>query len=291
MTASELTLHSALQLLNSPIKIPLLGFGVYDSHTEVCIASIQTALKSGYRHIDTAHPRRSYGNEEEVGRAILSSGVSRSELFITSKIRVPADGAQDHYSSILESIQKIDPGPEGYVDLFLIHSPKPPTNVRMRVWFALERLLAERRVKSIGVSNWDVSRIEEMKTWGKRDGAVWPPMVNQIELHPFCQQKEIVSYCHTHNIAIEAYCPIVRNQRANDPTLCSLAEKYRVSTPQILIRYCLQKNWVALVKSDTPKRIVENSDVYGFELTGEDMRLLDGLNEGAAGAIVWAVRK
>jgi diketogulonate reductase-like aldo/keto reductase len=138
------------------------------------------AYSHTYSHHSTPH--RSYENETEVGKAIASSGIPRSEIFITSKIRVPADGAQDHYSSILDSIERIDFDPEGYIDLFLIHSPKPPAEVRRRVWFALEKLLAEGRVKSIGVSNWDVSRIEEMKSWGERGGAVWPPMVNQIEV-------------------------------------------------------------------------------------------------------------
>jgi diketogulonate reductase-like aldo/keto reductase len=114
---------------------------------------------------------------------------------------------------------------------------------------------------------------------------------NSFQLHPFCQQKDTVSYCQANNIVIEAYCSIVRNQRASDPTLRALAEKYGVSPPQILIRYCLQKKWVALVKSDTPSRIVENSQVYGFELTEEDMRVLDGLDEGAEGAILWVVRR
>ncbi|TVY76034.1 putative oxidoreductase [Lachnellula suecica] len=310
----KLTLEPTLPLPNSTIQIPLLGFGVYNSHGEACIESIHTALKAGYRHIDTAQyeqrsfqthspfflavktysstAHRSYENETEVGAAITSSGIPRSELFITSKIRVPAaDGAQDHYSSVLESIQRIDPGPNGYVDLFLIHSPKPPADVRRDVWFALGKLLAEGKVRSIGVSNWDVSRIEEMKSWGERPGAVWPPMVNQIELHPFCQQKEIVSYCRLHDIVLEAYCPLVRNQRADDPILLALAKRHKKATTQILIRYCLQKGWVPLPRSSTASRIEQNRDVYCFELTEEDMAALDGLDEGSEGAIVWAVHE
>lgn len=143
----------------------------------------------------------------------------------------------------------------------------------------------EGKARSIGVSNFGVGHIEEMKQYAK----IWPPHVNQIELHPWCQQRTIVDYCQKHGIIVEAYCPLVRNQKASDPTLNKIAEKYQKTTAQILVRYCLQKNWVPLPKSDTPSRIVANADVYGFELEKSDMETLDGLDQGSRGAIVQAV--
>ncbi|KAK5012522.1 hypothetical protein LTR60_004336 [Cryomyces antarcticus] len=153
------------------------------------------------------------------------------------------------------------------------------------MWKALERAVDDGKVRAIGVSNYGKGHIEEMKEYAK----IWPPAVNQIELHPWCQQREAVSYCQSQGIVVEAYCPLVRNQKADDKTLNSLAKKYNKSTGQVLIRYCLQKDWVPLPKSDTPSRIEANADVYDFEIDTADMKTLDGLDQGAKGAIVQAV--
>ncbi|KAI4747942.1 aldo-keto reductase [Aureobasidium sp. EXF-8845] len=153
------------------------------------------------------------------------------------------------------------------------------------MWTALERLHKEGKAKAIGVSNFGKGQIEELKSFAK----VYPPHVNQIELHPWNQQRVAVEFCQANNIVVEAYCPLVRNQKADDPTLKSLSEKYKKSTGQVLIRYCLQKGWVPLPKSDTPSRIKENADIYDFEISKEDMSKLDDLDQGAEGAIVQAV--
>lgn len=161
-------------LPNSAVKIPRLGFGVYRSPSAQCVQSCLKALEVGYRHIDTA---QFYANEKEVGDAIRSSGLPRSEIFVTTKILSPAGSPEATYERLLASVEKIG-GPDGYVDLFLIHSSKSGSSGRKHLWQALERLLEEGKAKSIGVSNFGAKHIEEMKEYAK----VWPPHVNQIEV-------------------------------------------------------------------------------------------------------------
>ncbi|KAJ5785924.1 aldo-keto reductase [Penicillium pulvis] len=274
-------INDLLPLPNSTESIPCIGFGVYRSPAHQCVKSVQKALEVGYRHIDTA---QFYGNEAEVGEALRSSNLSREEVFVTSKILSPAGSPEATYEKLLESVEKIG-GPGGYVDLFLIHSSKSGSAGRKHLWQALEKLQAEGKAKSIGVSNFGVHHIEEMKSYAK----VWPPQVNQIELHPWCQQRTIDAYCKKNGIIVEAYSPIVRNYKANDPTLVEVAQKYNKSTQQVLIRYALQKQWVPLPKTDNPDRIAANADVFDFQLQAEDMEILDSLDQGDAGAIVEAV--
>ncbi|KAI7976429.1 hypothetical protein EIK77_000886 [Talaromyces pinophilus] len=256
-----LKITDTLPLPQSTVQIPRLGFGVYRSHGDDCVQGTLTALKTGYRHIDSA---QFYGNEKEVGEAFRQSGLKRDEVFITTKIMSPGGSPQATYEKIVESIDKISGGDkDGFVDLFLIHSAKSGTSGRKELWQALERVLEEGRTRSIGVSNFG--------------------------LHPWCQQRQTVRYCQQHGIVIEAYCPLVRGNKANDPTLVALAQKYGKTTAQVLVRYSLQKNWVPLPKSSNPERIAANADVFDFEISQEDMDVLNGLDQGAAGAIVEAV--
>ncbi|KAL9120343.1 MAG: hypothetical protein Q9187_003099 [Circinaria calcarea] len=278
----KLALTDLLPLPNSTVKIPRLGFGVYKSPPATCVASCLHALRHGYRHIDTA---QYYGNETEVGEAVRQSGLRREEVFLTTKILAAAGSVEKSYRKCVDSVEKIDPREGGYVDLFLIHSPNAGREKRKEMWGALERLLQEGKARSIGVSNYGVGHIEEMKGYA----SVWPPQVNQIELHPWCQQRTITAYCAQHKIVVEAYSPLVRTQKSHDPTLVTVGKKHGVTAAQVLIRYCLQKDWVPLPKSDTPSRIEENKNVYGFELDEGDMETLDGLDMGEAGAIVQAV--
>ncbi|KAL8647834.1 MAG: hypothetical protein Q9210_005323 [Variospora velana] len=282
MASAKLTLQSTLPILNSPHTMPRLGFGIYRSPRDVCVASCLTALRSGYRHIDSA---QFYQNESEMGEAVRKAGIPRNEVFLTTKILSAAGSVDKTYAKCANSVQLIDPGENGYVDLFLIHSPNSGAKNRKEMWLALERLHAEGKARAIGVSNFGKGHMEEMKAFA----TVWPPAANQIELHPWCQQREIVEYCNSHNIIVQAYCPLVRNLKAHDETLVGVAKKHDKPTGQVLIRYCLQKGWVPLPKSDTPERIVANADVYGFELDGEDMATLDSLDQGERGAIVEAV--
>ncbi|KAN0115407.1 putative aldo-keto reductase [Hyaloscypha variabilis] len=279
--AAKLAITDVLTLPNSAVKIPQLGFGVYLSPAEKCKASCLTALKAGYRHIYSA---QYYANEKEVGEAVRESGLKRADVFITTKILFATGSVEKTYEKVLESVHKID-GKDGYVDLFLIHTASGGWKARKEMWLALEKLLEEGKTRAIGTSNWGIGHIEELKGFAK----VWPPHVNQIELHAFSQQLEIVSYCEKNGIVVEAYCPLVRNTKAKDPTLNEIAKRHEKQTGHVLIQYCLQKGWVPLPKSDTPGRIVENANIYDFELTAEEVEKLDGLDQGSSGAIVEAV--
>lgn len=282
MPPSKLALTDLLPLHNSAVKIPRLGFGIYQSPTNVCINSCLSALKSGYRHIDSA---QFYRNESEMGEAARQSGIPRNEVFLTTKIMSAGGSAEKTYKKCLDSVHKID-GENGYVDLFLIHTPSGGPAAVKEMYQALEKLESEGKARSIGVSNFGIGHIEGMKSYAR----IWPPHVNQIELHPWNQQRTIVDYCNEHKIVIEAYCPLVRNLKAHDQTLLEMSKKHDKTTAQVLIRYSLQKGWVSLPKSDTPSRIEGNADVYGFSLTDEDMKTLDSLDQGTKGAIVQAVK-
>lgn len=168
------TITDLLPLPNSNVRIPRLGFGVYRSPTNQCVKSCLKALDVGYRHIDTA---QFYANEAEVGEALRTSGVPRDQVFVTSKILSPAGSPEATYDKLLASVEKIG-GPGGYVDLFLIHSSSSGPAGRKQLWQALEKLHAEGKARSIGVSNYGVQHIEEMRPYAK----VWPPQVNQIEV-------------------------------------------------------------------------------------------------------------
>ncbi len=171
---SNLSINSTLPLPNSSHKIPQLGFGVYQSPPETCVKSCLTALKAGYRHIDTA---QYYANETQVGQAVRDSGLAREDIYLTTKILSPGDDLDSTYASIEESVEKLA-GKGGYVDLFLIHSPNGGPEKRKLMWLALERAKKEGKAREIGVSNYGIGHIEEIK----RIGSVWPPAVNQIEV-------------------------------------------------------------------------------------------------------------
>lgn len=172
----QYSINDLLPLINSSVKIPRLGFGVYRSNAGQCVQSTLNALRAGYRHIDSA---QFYANEKEVGEAIHKSGIPRSDIFVTTKIMSPAGSPDATYRKLLASVDKID-GENGYVDLFLIHSPSSGPSGRKELWQALEKLLHEGKARSIGVSNFGVGHIEELKQYAK----VWPPHVNQIEVCP-----------------------------------------------------------------------------------------------------------
>src|SRR5271155_2194417 len=171
------------------------------------------------------------------------------QIFLTTKILDACGDPVATYNSIVSSVAKIG-GSSGYVDLFLIHHPENGPAACKELWLALERALAAGKCKSIGVSNYGIRHIEEMRSYAK----IWPPHVNQIELHPWCQQREIVEYCNRQGILVQAYSPLARNRRMNDLTLNAVAQKHKKSPAQVLIRYSLQKGWVTLPKSDTPER-------------------------------------
>ncbi|KAF5010556.1 hypothetical protein FDECE_3298 [Fusarium decemcellulare] len=256
-----------LTLPNSAASVPRIGFGVYKIRGPTCSTAVTEALSVGYRHIDSA---ALYRNEHLVREAVDRSGLARNDVFLTTKVGSPTGrksqraNDDDIYRVAVESVNRIA-GEDGYVDLLLIHVPGPSRAHREKLWAAIERLKEEGRTKSIGVSNFRVRHLEEMREYA----SVWPPSVNQIE---------------THGIIIEAYSPLATGSRLDDPALHQIASKHQKTPAQILIRYALQKGWVPLPKSAQPDRIRQNFDVFSFEIDEDDMTTLDALDEGSAGA-------
>ncbi|KAJ4141416.1 hypothetical protein NW768_000627 [Fusarium equiseti] len=268
-----------IPIRNSTASIPCIGFGSYKIRGQACVDAVLAALSAGYTHIDSA---ALYRNEVRVREAIEQSGVARKDLFITTKVGSPRRKTSqvEVYDDVLETVERIA-GKDGYVDLLLMHVPGPSREHRQSLWHAMERAKREGRAKNIGVSNFRVRHLEELQGYATE----WPPSVNQIELHPWCRQKEVTAYCQENGIIIEAYSPLATGARLDDPMVGIISKKHDKSHAQILIRYSLQKGWVPLPKSSKPDRICENINVFDFVLDQEDMEILDRLDEGPTGAI------
>ncbi|MDR1972919.1 MAG: aldo/keto reductase [Treponema sp.] len=265
-------------VLDNGVKIPCVGFGTWQTPSgDVAVSSVKAALAAGYRHIDTAAV---YGNEESVGRAIRESGVPRSQLFLTTKLWNNDHGYEAALAAFRQSAEKLG---TDYLDLYLIHWPNP---VKFRgnwqeanagTWKAFEELYGAGKVKAIGVSNFHEHHLEALyKT------AVIAPQVNQIRLCPGCTQDAVVNYCRTRHILLEAYSPLGVGKIFDAPEIKVFAEKYGRSIAQVCIRWSLQRGYLPLPKSVTPERIVENSKVFDFELSAEDVEKIAGLT-GIAG--------
>ncbi|HJT46596.1 MAG TPA: aldo/keto reductase [Nitrososphaeraceae archaeon] len=268
--ADMLTVQSHSRL-NNGVEIPQLGLGVYQSPPgRITQRVVRYALNIGYRHIDTAYI---YGNESDVGKAVLESGVSREEVFITTKLWNTREVGYDFaLRSCEDSIQRLG---LTCVDLYLIHWPVQGISNSTDIWRAMVHLLKEGKARAIGVSNYTIDDLKEIL----QDSDV-VPAVNQVEFHPFLHQKDLLSFCKKNGIQLEAYSPLTRGKRLNHPSIMNIAKKYQNKTPaQILIRWSLQHNLVVIPKSIHEDRILENSQVFDFELTAEDMKILDSLNE------------
>ncbi|CAE6392669.1 unnamed protein product [Rhizoctonia solani] len=268
-----LSLSSTVRL-HSGAAMPVVGLGVYQNYD--ARTSCMLAFKHGYRHIDSA---QMYRNENAVGQAVKESGLKREEIFVTTKCASRSHGYDKTLAGVDESLSKFG---FDYIDLFLIHDPLSGPTKRMETYQALLECRDAEKIKSVGVSNYGVKHLEEIKQAGLE-----APTVNQIELHPWCQQKDIVDYCKKNDIVVQAYCPIVRGEKWGHPALVGLSKKHDRSEAQILIRWSLQKGYVPLPKSTHEERIMENADVFKFELSSEDMGVLDALDEGSRGAISW----
>jgi diketogulonate reductase-like aldo/keto reductase len=253
--------------LNNGGPIPIFGLGVYQTGTGAGTRNAVTwALEAGYRHIDTA---ALYANEKEVGEAVRASGVAREEVFVTTKLWNSDHGYDAALSAFDESLNALG---FDYVDLYLIHWPVE--RLRRDSWRALEKVLADGRTKSIGVSNYTTAHLA-----GLLGHCGTPPSVNQVEFSPFLYQKELLEYCRNKGIQLEAYSPLTKGLKLQDRRLVALADKYSRSTAQILIRWTLQHDVVVIPKSADRNRIVENAAVFDFELSAEDMAELDAMNE------------
>ena len=259
--------------LANGVQIPAVGLGTWQTpDDETGYQAVLSALKLGYRHIDTA---QGYRNEDIVGRAVRDSGISREEVFITSKLDNPNHGYDNTIRSFEETLQKLG---TDYVDLFLIHWPNPLQYrstwqlTNSETWNAFEELYHAGKIRAIGISNFRQHHIDELlKT------AEIMPMVNQIRLCPGDTQDELVQYCRERNILLEAYSPLGTGQIFKVPEMQALAEKYHKSIAQVCIRWSLQNGFLPLPKSVTAERISENIDVFGFELSDEDVGLIASL--------------
>ncbi|TVR64226.1 MAG: aldo/keto reductase [Gemmatimonadales bacterium] len=255
--------------------IPRLGLGLFRTGPGAGTENaIRWALELGIRHLDTASM---YGNEEEVGRAVRASGISRDRIFVTSKLWNDDHGHRRARKALEASLERLD---LGWIDLYLIHFPVP--HLRRESWEVLEEALDEGLVRAIGVSNYMVHHLEELLGHARI-----PPAVNQIELHPFNARTRsgVVDFCRRRGIVVEAYSPLTKARRLDDPVLREVAEARGRTPAQILIRYGLDKGWVTLPKSSDRNRIRENADVVDWSLTAEEMARLDDLDEGLA--VTW----
>lgn len=257
--------------LNNGVEIPQVGLGVWQAAegSEVEEA-VRASLEAGYRLIDTA---AIYGNEVGVGKAIKAGGVPREELFITTKLWNANHAYDDALRAFDESLSKLDCG---YIDLYLIHWPLPMEGKFTQAWKALEKLYNDKRVRSIGVSNFKPQHLDELLK-----EAETVPSVNQIELHPMLQQKETRAYCAEHGIEIESYSPLMRGgEGLEHPVIVDLANKHSKTPAQVILRWHVQSGFIVIPKSVTPKRIRENLALFDFELSENDIGLIESMDSG-----------
>ncbi|WP_431954257.1 aldo/keto reductase [Actinacidiphila sp. bgisy167] len=256
--------------LNNGVTMPQLGFGVWQVPDDEAATAVATALEAGYRSIDTA---ALYQNESGTGRAIAASGIPREELFVTTKLWNTDQGHDNALRAFDTSLGKLG---LDYVDLYLIHWPTPARGLYLETWRALEKIHADGRARTIGVSNFPVAQLQHLFD---ESGVV--PVVNQIELHPNLPQAELRAFHAAHGIATEAWSPLGQGRGLLDePALAAVAAKHGRTPAQVVLRWHLQLGNVVIPKSVTPSRIRENLDVFGFELDGEDMAAIDALDNG-----------
>jgi diketogulonate reductase-like aldo/keto reductase len=256
--------------LNNKSTIPQLGFGVFKVPPDETTEAVLRALEAGYRHIDTA---AMYGNERGVGEAIRRFGLPREDVFITTKLNNDAHGRAQAPRALERSLSELG---TDYVDLYLIHWPLPRQDRYVETWEALVELQEQGPARAIGVSNFQPHHLRQII-----DATGVVPAVNQIELHPYLAQDELRRVDADEGIATEAWSPIARGGALlRDPVITTTAEKYARTPAQVVIRWHLQLGNVVIPKSVTPERIVENFDVFGFELSDDDMASITGLDRG-----------
>ncbi|MCX6728989.1 MAG: aldo/keto reductase [Candidatus Saccharibacteria bacterium] len=261
----KLDINSKVKL-NDGTQMPLLGFGTWQIRNgESAYNAVLWALKAGYRHIDTA---KFYGNEESVGRAIRDSGIPRSDVFVTTKLW-PTD-AINAEKVFNRSFEKLD---IGYIDLYLMHWPVP--GMVKKSWQRLEKIYeTSGKIKSIGVSNHNIRQLKCIL-----DVAKIKPVVNQVKCSPYNYDPTMHEFCRKNDIVMEAYSPLTRGNMLYDEKLTTIAEKYKKSSTQILLRWCIQKGIVTIPKSAHPEWITENADIFDFEISDDDMRKLDNFSK------------
>lgn len=255
--------------LNNGVDIPQVGFGVFlvpEAETKAAVAS---ALDAGYRHIDTA---KIYENESAVGAAIAESGIARDELFVTTKLWNSDQGYDAALDGFDASLKRLG---LDYLDLYLIHWPMPAQDTYVDTWKAFERLYTDGRVRSVGVSNFQPPHLERLL-----DETELVPAINQVELHPWLQQKELRAFHAEHGIVTEAWSPISRGEKLSDPTIGSIADKHAVSPVQVILRWHVDVGNVIIPKSVNPGRMAANLDLFDIQLDEDDHAAIGTLDDG-----------
>ena len=248
--------------LNDGNHMPRFGLGLYQADANPrTVRLVKLAVNEGYRLFDTA---QLYGNEYETGQGLKASRIPREQIFLTTKLYTTTDGRPQVLHTFRQSLQRLM---VDYVDLYLIHAPQG--GHVLEAYDTILELQAKGRIRSVGISNFGVQHLEAIRRTGRP-----LPAVNQIELHPFTQQRAIVNYCRRHGIALMAYSPLARGAALHDPLVDQLARKYRRTPAQILLRWSLQNNFIPIPKTNQPDRLRENLQVFNFHLSRNDMRQL-----------------
>jgi diketogulonate reductase-like aldo/keto reductase len=252
--------------LNNNIEMPMLGLGVYDMHNDEAVAAVEHALKTGYRLIDTASM---YGNEEQVGMAVRNSGIPRREIFVTTKVNNTDQGYDSTLRAFENSMTKLD---IGHIDLYLVHWPI--RHKRKETWKALEHLYDQKMVRAIGVANYLLPFLNELESY-----ANIVPAVDQVEFSPWLHLADLLAHTKSKGIVLQSYTPLVRGKKFHDPRIQQLCTRYNKTPSQIILRWNLQLGVSTIPKSSNPKRIEENFNVFDFEISEEDMKVLNNMNE------------
>ena len=255
------------RVLSNGVKMPSVGLGTYKSGNEdETVKAVKCAIETGYRLIDTAY---FYGTEKGVGEGIKASGIDRSEIFLVTKLWNDDHGYEKTMKAFEKSLENLG---VDYIDLYLIHWPN---KLNAETWRAFEELYNQGKVKAIGVCNFKIGHLEELKKTAKI-----MPMVNQIEMHPLSSKDDMLDYCRKNSIEVMAWSPIVRGKLFTNELMESLTAKYKKTIAEIIIRWHVQRGVIPIPKSSNEGRIKENFDVFDFSLSEEDMKAIDSLNEG-----------
>jgi diketogulonate reductase-like aldo/keto reductase len=268
--------------LNNGVEMPAVGFGVFQTPPEQTRTAVEAALAAGYRHIDTA---AAYGNERQVGEAVRNSGIDRAQVFLETKIWISDYGYDQTLHGFEKSARKLG---VDRIDLLILHQALPSDFVRtLEAYRALETLLSEGKVRAIGVSNFMVDHLTALL-----DRATVVPAVNQIEVHPYFTQRRVQAFDAEHDILTQAWSPIGgitfyrdsgRRSTLQDPVIGKIAQEYGKTPAQVMLRWHLQQGRSAIPKSTRPERIVENIDIFDFQLSDEQLTTIDGLDTGRRG--------
>lgn len=260
-------MNENFKVLSNGVKIPSIGFGTYKSGNDEETAKIvKYALEIGYRQIDTAS---FYGNEVGIGNGIKESGINREDIFLVTKLWNDDHGYDKTIEAFNKSLERLQ---VNYIDLYLVHWPN---KLNTETWKAFEYLYRTGKVKAIGVCNFRIGHLEELKKT-----AEIMPMVNQIEIHPQSSKNDMLSYCEENNIQLVAWSPIMRGKLFSNKLMIDLSEKYKKTIAQIILRWHVQRGIIPMPKSSNEERIKENLSIFDFELSNNDMRTIDLLNEG-----------